>query len=92
MSEKASATAEQVKGKLSHTAEAAREKMAAVRDRAGDMTAKAKDRAREAYTHTRERVATSADEHPLEIGLITLAAGLIAGLALPTPRAVVVFP
>ena len=40
------------------------------------------------YDRTRERVATTTNQHPLEVGLGFLALGLIAGLAIPTPRAV----
>ena len=99
LGEKASETAEQVKEKLSNAGEAAREKVGALRERAreklqavkeraGEVTERVKENTREAYTRTRERVVTTADQHPLEVGLVALAAGLIAGLALPTPNAV----
>jgi hypothetical protein len=47
-----------------------------------------RDKTKETYEQTKDRVVETADEHPLEVGLIALAAGLIAGLALPTPNAV----
>lgn len=97
--DKASAAAEQVKEKVSQAGEVAREKMGALRERAGETLHAARERAgeltdrvregtREAYTRTRERVVQTADQHPLEVGLAALAAGLLAGLALPTPAAV----
>src|SRR5204863_465418 len=58
------------------------------RERAGEITAKVGERTRQVYSKTRDRVATTADEHPLEVGLVCLAAGLIAGLSVPTPNAV----
>lgn len=88
LGEKASAAADQVKEKLSDVGDAARDKFQAVKQRAGEVTAKVKDSTREAYTRTRERVSTTVDHHPLEVGLVALAAGVIAGLALPTPNVV----
>jgi ElaB/YqjD/DUF883 family membrane-anchored ribosome-binding protein len=99
LAEKASSAAEGVKEKLSHVGDAARQKVGALRERAGEklqtvkarageMTDKVREGTREAYTRTRERVVTTADQHPIEVGLVALAAGLIAGLALPTPNAV----
>src|SRR4051812_44265892 len=94
IAEKASAASEQVKEKLSQVGETAREKVGMLRDRAGEklqavkqraseVGAKVKDTTREAYTKTRERVVTTADQHPLEVGLVALATGVIVGLALP---------
>jgi ElaB/YqjD/DUF883 family membrane-anchored ribosome-binding protein len=88
IADKASAATEKVKEKLSNAGEVAREKMSALQSRAGEMTSRVRDTTREAYTRTRERVSTTADQHPLEVGLVALAAGLIAGLAMPTPNAV----
>jgi ElaB/YqjD/DUF883 family membrane-anchored ribosome-binding protein len=99
ISDKASSAAENVKEKLSDVGEQAREKLGNlkerasekfqnVKERAGELSAKVGDRTRVAYAKTRERVATTADEHPLELGLVCLAAGVIAGLSLPTPNAV----
>jgi ElaB/YqjD/DUF883 family membrane-anchored ribosome-binding protein len=88
LSDKASSATQRVKETLSHAGEAAREKMGALQNRAGEVTARVRDTTREAYTRTRERVSTTADHHPLEVGLVALAAGLIAGLAMPTPNVV----
>jgi len=99
IADKAASAAEQVKEKLSDVGETAREKMGtireragekfqAVKERAGEMTAKVRESTREAYVRTRERVVDTADQHPLEVGLVALAAGVIAGLAMPTPSAI----
>jgi ElaB/YqjD/DUF883 family membrane-anchored ribosome-binding protein len=79
---------EAAKEKLSRAGEAAKEKVDALRERAGEVTSRVRDKTKEAYEHTRDRVVETADQHPLEVGLIALAAGLIAGLALPTPAPV----
>jgi len=83
---KAAAAAEQVKEKLSAAGDRTREKIGQIKERAGEISARVGERTREAYGRTRDRVATTADEHPLEVGLACLAAGVIAGLALPTPN------
>ena len=88
IADKASAAGNQVKEKLSQAGEAARGKMGELRERAGEITARVRDGTRETYARTRERVASTADHHPLEVGLVALAAGLIAGLAIPTPNAI----
>jgi ElaB/YqjD/DUF883 family membrane-anchored ribosome-binding protein len=88
IADKASSAKEKVKEKLSSAGEVAREKMSALQNRAGEMTSRVRDTTRQAYSRTRERVTTTADQHPLEVGLVALAAGLIAGLAMPTPNAV----
>ncbi len=88
VAEKASEAGASIKNGLAHAGEAAREKAGALRDRAGELTARARAGTHDAYVRTRERVVTTADRHPLEVGLVALAAGLIAGLALPTPNAV----
>lgn len=91
--------ASSAKDKLSHAGEAAREKMSALRQaagekfsaarvRAGEIGSRVKQRSGEIYTAGRERVVTTADHHPLETGLVCLAAGVLAGLALPTPSPV----
>lgn len=91
-----SGAASSAKDKLSHAGEAARDKMGAIRTAAGEKLAAArtrvgevgsrvKQRTGELYTNTRQRVVTTADQHPFETGLVCLAAGVLAGLALPTP-------
>jgi ElaB/YqjD/DUF883 family membrane-anchored ribosome-binding protein len=88
LADKASTATEQVKERLSQAGDTAREKMYALRGRAGDVTSRVKDSTRQAYARSRDRVAATADHHPLEIGLVALAAGLMAGLAMRTPNAV----
>lgn len=96
IADKASAAKENVKEKLSNVGEAAREKAGALKERAGEklhaakerageMTARMRDGTRHVYARTRERVVTTADQRPLEVGLVALAAGVLVGLALPTP-------
>lgn len=58
------------------------------KERAGDMTAEARQRAEAAYYRTRQRVTTTVEDHPLEMGLGLLAAGVLIGLALPTADSV----
>jgi ElaB/YqjD/DUF883 family membrane-anchored ribosome-binding protein len=95
----ASSIAGQAKEKLANLGNQAREKAAdltargrekldSARERASELGHQAQQRSREMYDRTRERVVTTADQHPLEIGLGFLALGLIAGLAMPTPQAV----
>ena len=88
IADKAASAKDAVKDKLGHAGQAVREKAGALKERAGEMTARMRDGTREAYTRTRERVVTTADRHPLETGLVALAAGLLVGLALPTPNRV----
>jgi ElaB/YqjD/DUF883 family membrane-anchored ribosome-binding protein len=88
LSDKAHEAADTVKDKLSHAGDVAREKAQHMKERAGELGHRVSERTREAYEHTRERVATTAEQHPLELGLVCLAAGVIAGLAMPTPNAV----
>jgi ElaB/YqjD/DUF883 family membrane-anchored ribosome-binding protein len=99
LAEKASGTADQVEDKVSDIGDKAQEKNPALKDRAGDKLQAAKERAseissqmkesaRRAYDRTRDTVGSTVKEHPLEIGLACLAAGVIAGLALPTPSPV----
>ncbi len=76
------------KEKLAQAGESAREKLSAARQRAGEIGSRMKTRTSEMYSSTRQRVATTADQHPLELGLICLAAGALVGLAAPTPNAV----
>jgi len=86
--DKLSHAAETARDKLSHASEAAREKMSELRDRAGEVTNRVRDTTADVYSRSRERVVTTAEHHPLEVGLVALAAGLMVGLAMRTPRAV----
>ncbi len=90
---------EGVASKLSHATDEARHKMEDLRHAAGDKLESArqrasqlgdrvKDRTSEAYSRTRDRVVETAEQHPLELGLVCLAAGLVAGLLIPTADAV----
>jgi len=88
-----------VASKLSHATDEARRKMEdfrhtaedkleSARHRASELGERVKERTGEAYSRTRERVANTAEQHPLELGLVCLAAGLVAGLLIPTADAV----
>lgn len=83
--EKLSELGSQAREKISSLGEGAKDKFEAGRGRVGELTQQARERGREAYSRTRDRVANTANQHPLETGLACLAVGLIAGLALPTP-------
>lgn len=76
------------KEKLGHVGQQAREKMHALRERADELGSRARERGREAYSRSRERVIDTAEQHPLELGLGCLAAGVLIGLLLPTPEPV----
>lgn len=78
-------TARQKMGDLRH---AAHDKMEAARQRAGEISSRVKERTGEVYSRTRDRVTTTADQHPLEMGLVCLATGLVAGLLVPTAEVV----
>jgi ElaB/YqjD/DUF883 family membrane-anchored ribosome-binding protein len=97
--EKMSAATENVKEKMSHLGEQAREKfgharenagetMHHLRDQANELGSRVQEKAHDAYVRTRQRVVSTAEQHPLEVGLGCLAAGLLIGLALKTPQVV----
>lgn len=96
---KAGELASGAKGKLSQLGESARERLAnagarsretvhSAKERIGHLAGDLQQRSHEVYDRTRERVVTTADRHPLEVGLGCLAVGLLVGLAMPTPRVV----
>jgi ElaB/YqjD/DUF883 family membrane-anchored ribosome-binding protein len=91
--------ADQAKEKLANLGSQAREKAAdlgargrqkldSARERAAELRQQAQQRGREVYDRTRERVVSTADQHPLEVGIGFLALGVLAGLAIPTPPVV----
>lgn len=95
----ATSAARTVKDKLTGAGDAVSKKAGEVRDAAGEKLREIKNGAREitsrvqestarAYAVTRDRIVQTADRHPLEVGLVALAAGVLAGLALPTPNIV----
>ena len=97
--EKSSSVIGQAKEKLSNLGSQAREKandltargrerLEAARGRASELGRQAQERGRDMYGRTRERVVTTADHHPLEVGIGFLALGVIVGMAMPTPQAV----
>ena len=86
--EKLSNLGNQAKAKASSLTAKGRETLGSARERASEMGHRAQQRSREVYDRTRERVASTTNQHPLEVGLGFLALGVIAGLAMPTPRAV----
>jgi len=89
LTEKASSLAGQAKEKLSSLGTQAREKASEVTERGREKIQQAQQRSREFYEKTRERVVTTTNQHPLEIGLGFLALGVIAGMAIPTPPVVI---
>lgn len=80
--------AQNVRDKLSHAGDYAREKFDAARERAGDLGEQVRERTGELYAKARDGVSHTVETHPLETGLLCLAAGVLAGLAIPTPAPV----
>lgn len=68
---------------LSEKAAIARERISGMKQRAGEAAGRAKERAQHAYSQTRDKVSGTAQNHPLELGLGLLAAGVLVGLAMP---------
>lgn len=86
--EKISSLGSEAREKVSALKERGREKLGSARERVADLGHRAQERSRQIYGKTRDRVVTTADQHPLEVGIGLLALGVIAGLAIPTPPAV----
>ncbi|HEY1109874.1 MAG TPA: DUF3618 domain-containing protein [Opitutaceae bacterium] len=80
--------AQNVREKLSHAGDYAREKFDAARERAGEWGDHVRERSGELYSRARDGVSHTVASHPLETGLLCLAAGVLAGLAIPTPAPV----
>lgn len=72
--------------KASRAMETIQNKASEVRERVRETGIEAKEGARRLYDRSRERVGAAVEDHPLESGLVFLAAGLIASLLIPTPR------
>ena len=68
--------------------EKVREGTQTVRERASDLTDRVQRSTRHAYEQSRDRVVETVQTHPVEVGIGLLAAGIVVGLALPTPRRV----
>ena len=82
----------QAKQKIQQTASQVRQRASEVgsrvRQRAGEVGTRVQETAQQAYARSRERVSSTVESHPLEVGLGLLAIGVLAGLALPTPQKV----
>ena len=79
-------------GKLRSAAQRVGEKVRgstqSVRERAGDISSRVQQTTRKAYEQSRDQVVHTVQTHPVEVGVGLLAAGIVVGLALPTPRRV----
>ena len=75
--EKASAVGERIRNSSSHLKERSRA-------RARELG----QRVQAGYAATRQRVSSTADQRPLESAIACLALGIVAGLAMPLPRAI----
>jgi len=84
--QRASQAADHLRDRLSGVGSSLRDRSQAMSQQARDTYSRLQERARETYDRSRERVVTTANEHPLEVGLACLAAGVIAGLSIPTPE------
>ena len=88
IADKASDMTDQAKDKLSDLSDRAKDKFHSVKDRASQLGSQVQDRTKEMYARSRDKVAQTADEHPVELGLCCLVAGVLIGLAIPTPEPV----
>lgn len=76
------------KEKLANLGDRVRQKSQAAGRRVREVGSRVQARTREVVVQARDQVVKTADEHPLEVGLACLAAGVAVGLALPTPEKV----
>jgi len=81
-----SGTMNTLKQKASDVTDRLKQKASEVGDRLRDTGTETKEKARRLYEQSRDRVASTVQEHPLQSGLACLAIGLVAGLLIPTPR------
>ena len=85
-SETAESTRRAVRGGMGSAAEAVKDGAASLAEYAQTGASTVGQAAKKGYERSREAVATSWDEHPLTVGLVLLAAGVAAGMMLPTPK------
>jgi len=79
-----SSAGQKVGQRLQEVGERVRDEAKAAVDATRDMGAQVAERSRQLYRDSRDRVASTIESHPLETGLMLLALGLVAGVALPT--------
>lgn len=84
LKERTSEAAQHLRERFSGVGSNLRDRSQAMSQQARETYSRLQERARETYDRGRERVVTTANEHPLEVGLACLAAGVIAGLSIPT--------
>ncbi len=80
--------AERAKQRVSRAGDSVRQSSEDLRSRARQLGSRVQERVSETYRHGRERVAQTVEKSPLGVGLAVLAAGVVVGLALPTPEKV----
>ena len=88
MRDKAARAKEQLQNRANQLGQRVRDSAGVVRERASHLSERAREQSRHLYEMGRQRVTTTAEAHPVEVGLGCLALGLIVGLAIPTPRKV----
>jgi hypothetical protein len=88
LADKASSAKDQIQQKVGQLGDTVRDRAQAMRERAGELGSRVQERSREVYESGRERVVQTTTQHPIEVGLGLLLLGVVAGLALPTPRKV----
>lgn len=79
---------EQLKQGAARAGESVRDTAQRVGERSREIGAKVQQTVSASYQRSRDRVATTVDQHPLGVGLAVLAIGVAVGLALPTPEKV----